>query len=95
MPLEGTDEEVEDWLLELSNWVSCRIQHLAALLPTSHPLGVVPVSGNILEELAAPPFILATGGCAVNGHSLMTQAGLYVSDVRVAVHDWVSASVLV
>ncbi|GAB2936501.1 hypothetical protein GCM10011328_03170 [Hafnia psychrotolerans] len=33
--------------------------------------------GITLEELAAQPFILATGGCVVNGKSLMKQSGLH------------------
>lgn len=48
-----------------------------------------------LEELAAQPFILATDGCTVNGQSLMKQAGLQLSDIRVTVRDWASACVLV
>ncbi|MER0784312.1 LysR family transcriptional regulator [Pseudomonas aeruginosa] len=107
--LEGTDEEVEDWLatgtVELGVVLNPAPGRAAAILgqdawvavlPTSHPLGRrASESGVTLEELAVQPFILATGGCAVNGQSLMTQAGLHLSDVRVTVRDWASACVLV
>lgn len=107
--LEGTDEEVEDWLaagtVELGVVLNPAPGRAAAVLgrdawvavlPTSHPLGRrASESGVTLEELAAQPFILATGGCAVNGQSLMEQAGLHLSDVRVTVRDWASACVLV
>lgn len=107
--LEGTDEEVEDWLaagtVELGvvlNPAPGRAEAVlgrdawVAVLPNSHPLGRrVSESGVTLEELAAQPFILATGGCAVNGQSLMEQAGLHLSDVRVTVRDWASACILV
>ncbi|GBO50017.1 LysR family transcriptional regulator [Pectobacterium versatile] len=107
--LEGTDEEVEEWLaadivelgvvlnpapdravvvLGQDTWV--------AVLPASHQMGRrTRERGVTLEELADQPFILATGGCAVNGKSLMEQAGLRVSDVRVTVRDWISACMLV
>ena len=66
------------------------------MLPANHPLGRrARESGVTLEELVAQPFVLATGGCAVNGQSLMEQAGLYLSDVRVTVRDWASACMLV
>lgn len=107
--LEGTDEEVEDWLaadtVELGvvlNPVPGRAEVVlgrdawVAVLPASHPLGRrASERGVTLAELATQPFILATGGCAVNGHSLVEQAGLHLSDVRVTVRDWASACVLV
>ncbi|VFR53401.1 LysR family transcriptional regulator STM2281 [plant metagenome] len=107
--LEGTDEEVEDWLatgtVELGVVLNPAPGRAAAVLgrdawmavlPTNHTLGRrASESGVTLEELAAQPFILATGGCAVNGQSLMEQAGLHLSDVRVTVRDWASACVLV
>lgn len=107
--IEGTDEEVEEWLaagtvdlgvvlnpgpgraaLQLGRdaWV--------AVLPVHHPLGRRASGlGLSLSELAAQPFILATGGCRVNGRSLVEQAGLELSEVRVTVRDWASACVLV
>jgi DNA-binding transcriptional LysR family regulator len=51
--------------------------------------------GVTLDEVAAQPFILATGGCAVNGQGLVEQAGLRLLDVRVTVRDWASACMLV
>lgn len=107
--LEGTDEEVEEWLatdtVELGVVLNPAPGRAAAVLgrdawvavlPAHHPLGRrASESGVTLEELAAQPFILATGGCAVNGQSLMEQAGLHLSDVRVTVRDWASACVLV
>lgn len=107
--LEGTDEEVEDWLaagtVELGVVLNPAPGRAAAVLgrdawvavlPAHHPLGRrASESGVTLEELAAQPFILATGGCAVNGQSLMEQASLHLSDVRVTVRDWASACVLV
>jgi DNA-binding transcriptional LysR family regulator len=39
--------------------------------------------------------ILATGGCAVHGQSLVGRAGLRLPDVRVTVRDWASACMLV
>ena len=107
--LEGTDEEVEDWLatgtVDLGvvlnpapSRAAAMLGHDAwvAVLPASHPLGRrASESGVTLEELAAQPFILATGGCAVNGQRLVEQAGLHLSDLRVTVRDWASACVLV
>ncbi|WP_028535960.1 LysR family transcriptional regulator [Paludibacterium yongneupense] len=107
--LEGTDEEVEDWLatdtVELGVVLNPAPGRAAAVLgcdawvaalPANHPLGRRASAGGVtLEELATQPFILATGGCAVNGQSLMEQADLHLSDVRVTVRDWASACVLV
>lgn len=107
--LEGTDEEVEEWLaagtVEVGVVLNPAPSRAAvvlgrdawvAVLPTGHPLGRrASERGVTLSELAAQPFILATGGCAVNGQSLMEQAALHLSDVRVTVRDWASACVLV
>lgn len=107
--LEGTDEEVEDWLatgtVELGVVLNPTPDRAAvilgrdawvAVLPASHQLGRrASERGVTLEELAAQPFILATGGCAVNGQSLMTQAGLHLTDLRVTVRDWTSACMLI
>lgn len=51
--------------------------------------------GITLKALADQPFVLATGGCVVNGKSLMEKAGLQLSDIRVTVRDWISACKLV
>lgn len=107
--LEGTDQEVEEWLAAdtvdlgvVMNPVPGRAEAIlgqdawVAVLPASHRQARYARSRGItLEELADQPFVLATGGCAVNGKSLMEQAGLQLSDVRVTVRDWISACLLV
>ena len=107
--LEGSDEEVEEWLaadtvelgvvmnpdpgradvvLGQDAWV--------AVLPAAHRLAHhARTYGITLKALADQPFILATGGCVVNGKSLMEMAGLQLSDIRVTVRDWISACKLV
>jgi DNA-binding transcriptional LysR family regulator len=107
--LEGTDEEVEEWLdagtVELGVVLNPAPGRAAAILgrdawvavlPSGHPLGRR-ASGNgvTLEEVAALPFILATGGCAEHGQGLVERAGLRLPDVRVTVRDWASACILV
>ncbi len=107
--LEGSDEEVESWLeadtVELGvvlNPAPGRAEVVlgrdewVAVLPAGHALARRASHGGVtLDELAAQPFILATGGCTVNGKSLVEQAGLHLSDVRVTVRDWISACMLV
>lgn len=107
--LEGTDEEVEDWLerdvIDLGVVLNpARGRHTMilgsdtwmALLPGAHPLGRrSSAQGVTLCELAAQPFILATGGCEVNGQSMTRMAGLELVDIRVTVRDWASACELV
>ncbi len=107
--LEGSDEEVEEWLaadtvelgvvmnpepgradvvLGQDAWVT--------VLPATHRLAHhARTCGITLKALADQPFILATGGCAVNGKSLMEKAGLQLVDIRVTVRDWISACKLV
>ncbi|MCK7415833.1 LysR family transcriptional regulator [Enterobacter cloacae] len=107
--LEGTDQEVEEWIAAdtvdlgvVMNPVPGRADAIlgqdawVAVLPASHRQARdARARGITLEELADQPFVLATGGCAVNGKSLMEQAGLRLSDVRVTVRDWISACLLV
>jgi len=107
--LEGTDEEVEEWLaadtVDLGVVLNPAPERdpvivgrdaWVAVMPVSHPLARRSAArGIVLDTLADQPFILATGGCSVNGKSLMEQAGLTLADVRVTVRDWMSASVLV
>ena len=65
-----------------------------AVLPSAHPLARA--GGSVaLADLAAQPFILATGGCRVNAQSLASDAGLALKDVRASVRDWASAYALV
>lgn len=107
--LEGTDEEVEEWLaadtVELGVVMNPAPGRTNVVLGQDTWVAVMPsghqqernsrACGITLEELAGQPFILATGGCVVNGKSLIEQAGLQLCDVRVKVRDWVSACMLV
>jgi len=107
--LEGTDEEVEEWLMAdtvdlgvVMNPLPGRSDFIlgkdewVAVLPAGHALARHDASRGItLEDLAGQAFVLATGGCAVNAKSLAEQAGLHLSDVRVTVRDWISACLLV
>lgn len=109
LALEGTDEEVEQWLdsdaIDLGVVLNPAPSRQAlilgrdawvALLPVAHPLARrATASGLALAELVAQPFILGTGGCAVNALSLARHAGLALADVRVTVRDWASACALV
>jgi DNA-binding transcriptional LysR family regulator len=75
-------------LLGRDNWV--------AVLPIGHALARRPGEASVsLAELAAQPFVLATGGCSVNARSLAADAGLQLLDVRVEVREWSSAFTLV
>lgn len=107
--LEGSDEEVEEWLAQgtvelgvVMNPNPGRAEVIlgrdvwVAVLPAHHHQAHKAKSHGIsLAELASQPFVLATGGCVVNGSSLMAQAGLTLSDIRVTVRDWLSACMLV
>ncbi|MHA6313845.1 LysR family transcriptional regulator [Pantoea sp. S-LA4] len=107
--LEGSDEEVEEWLtadlVELGvvmNPVPGRAEvvlgqdaWVAVMQASNLQARHLRADGITLEELAGQPFILATGGCAVNGKSLMEKAGLHLTDIRVTVRDWISACKLV
>ncbi|WP_370422818.1 LysR family transcriptional regulator (plasmid) [Pantoea vagans] len=104
--LEGTDEEVEEWLaadtVELGVVMNPTPGRADVILGRDAWVAVMPVSypqsgANVitLQALADQPFVLATGGCVVNGKSLIEQAGLQLSDVRIKVRDWISACMLV
>lgn len=107
--VEGSDEEVERWLESGAVEAGVVMNPAAerspltlgsdvwvAVLPQAHALTRRATERGIgLHELAAEPFILATGGCAVNGQRLMEEAGLQLRDVRITVRDWASACVLV
>ncbi|HHA2376734.1 MULTISPECIES: LysR family transcriptional regulator [Stenotrophomonas] len=107
--VEGTDEEVEQWLDSgavdvgvvmnpalARSPVALGSDAWVAVLAQTHPLGRRATERGIaLDELAAEPFILATGGCTVNGQRLMEDAGLHLADARITVRDWASACVLV
>ncbi len=64
-----------------------------AVLPMAHRLGRREAVS--LAELAAEPFVLATGGCHVHARTLAEAAGLSLADVRMEVRDWTSAIALV
>jgi len=107
--LEGSDEEVEAWLaadmVELGVVMNPDRGRADSVLGQDAWVAVMQASnllarhartdGITLAALADQPFILATGGCAVNGKSLMQKAGLQLSDIRVTVRDWISACKLV
>jgi len=107
--LEGSDEEVEAWLaadrVELGVVMNPDRGRADSVLGQDAWVAVMQASnllvrhartdGITLAALADQPFILATGGCAVNGKSLMEKAGLQLSDIRVTVRDWISACKLV
>ncbi|THB81959.1 LysR family transcriptional regulator, partial [Pantoea allii] len=104
--LEGTDEEVEEWLaadtVELGLVMNSAPGRADVILGQDAWVAVMPASypqsgpnGITLQELADQPFVLATGGCVVNGKSLIEQAGFQLSDVQVKVRDWISACLLV
>ena len=107
--LEGTDAEVETWLaedmIELGVVLNPAPEREAvivgrdawvALLPSNHPLSRrSSEQGVALSELAAEPFVLATGGCDVHARALAEDAGVTLSDIRVTVRDLLSAAVLV
>jgi DNA-binding transcriptional LysR family regulator len=107
--LEGTDEEVEEWLaedtIELGVVLNPAPERQAiiigrdawvAVVPVNHPLGRrSSEQGVALSELVDEPFVLATGGCSIHAQSLAGQAGLQLNDIRVTVRDLASAAVLV
>lgn len=104
--LEGTDEEVEAWLaadtVELGVVMNPAPGRADVILGEDAWVVVMPsrypqadANGITLQKLADQPFVLATGGCVVNGKSLIEQAGFQLSDVRVKVRDWISACMLV
>lgn len=106
--VEGSDEEVEGWLsraeVDLGVVLNPQPARAAielgqdrwmALMPAQHLLARRHRVAITAHELHQQPFILATGGCKVNGESLMHAAGLQLTDVRIRVRDWASAYALV
>lgn len=107
--LEASDDEVEAWLA--SNAIDLGVvmnpHPDRDAVPLGHDEWVIVASTLhhfaarregvriALEEMVREPFILATGGCSVNGRSLAADAGLSLTDVRVCVRDWLSAHALV
>lgn len=107
VPLEASDDEVEALLADGTVDVGVVLNaapdrqvcplgedEWMAVLPSAHPLARA--GGSVaLADLAAQPFILATGGCSVNAQSLAADAGVALADVRASVRDWSSAYALV
>ncbi|WP_110666765.1 LysR family transcriptional regulator [Salinicola halophilus] len=107
--LEGTDEEVEEWLdhqhIDFGVVLNPEPARHAivlgrdawvALLPTTHPLSRRSTRQGVdLSELVHEPFILATGGCSVHAQSLARSRSLELTDIRVSVQSWDSACALV
>ncbi|WP_129139204.1 LysR family transcriptional regulator [Modicisalibacter coralii] len=107
--LEGSDEEVESWLADRTIDLGVVLNPTpdrhplilgrdawVALIPTSHRLARrASAQGVELTELVTQPYIHASGGCHINGHSLAEARGLTFRDIRVTVRDWASACALV
>jgi DNA-binding transcriptional LysR family regulator len=107
--LEGTDEEVEQWLanssIDLGVVMNPCEKREALLLGRDSWVAAVPVTHHLarksssstvsLKELVDEPFILATGGCHVNGQSLVEREGLTIKDIKITVRDWVTAFALI
>lgn len=107
--LEGTDEEVEQWLsnnsIDLGVVMNPCHERGALLLGRDSWVAAVPATHDLarrssassvsLEELVDEPFVLATGGCHLNGQSLVEQEGLSLTDVKITVRDWASAFALI
>ncbi len=107
--LEGTDEEIEEWLA--ANTIDAGIvmnpsadrgalilgrDAWIAAVPTSHPIARRATASRVaLDELIDEPFVLATGGCHLHAQRLAEHAGLALSDVRMTVRDWSSAFALI
>ncbi|MFJ3487616.1 LysR family transcriptional regulator [Pseudomonas sp. NPDC090202] len=103
--VQGTDEEVEHWL-EVGS-VDVGVVMNPAADRDVVPLGQdrwVAVAGRqqriagsgdggqiALAEIVDQPFIVATGGCYLHGQTLVRDAGMRLSDVRMTVSDWASA----
>ncbi|WFS03115.1 LysR family transcriptional regulator [Rhizobium tumorigenes] len=104
--LETDDQEVMTWLEsgavdlgvilnppEDSDAIPIGQDAWVGILPVGHSLGRRDMVS--LAELAAEPFVLATGGCHVHARTLTEAAGLSLPDVRMEVRDWTSAIALV
>lgn len=106
VPLEASDSEIETLLAAGTVDVGVVLNPSArrgacplgeddwvAVLPASHPLARG--ASVALAQLAAQPFVLATGGCSVHAASVAADAGLALADVRATVMEWSSAYALV
>lgn len=106
IPLETDDREVELWLesgiIDLGVVLNPTSERDTVLIGEDAWVAVVPIWHDLAQykqlsllELTNEPFVLATGGCHVHAASIMADAGLSLSDVRIEVRDWVSAVALV
>lgn len=104
--LETDDREVEMWLeagsVDLGVVLNPAPDRSAVLIGQDEWVGVLPAGHRLarrgtlfLSELAAEPFVLATGGCHVHARTLAEATGFSLADVRMEVRDWASAIALV
>lgn len=104
--LETDDREVEVWLeagsVDLGVVLNPAPDRSAVLIGQDEWVGVLPAGHRLarrgtlfLSELAAEPFVLATGGCHVHARTLAEATGFSLADVRMEVRDWASAIALV
>ncbi|OKH86250.1 LysR family transcriptional regulator [Thalassospira sp. TSL5-1] len=104
--LESDDVEIENLLaaghVDLGVVLNPAPQDNALLLGQDEWLAIFPRSHHLarrqsvsLADLAGQPFVLATGGCHIHAQSLLADARLILSDIRIRVRDWNSAIALV
>jgi DNA-binding transcriptional LysR family regulator len=104
--LESDDSEIENLLaaghVDLGVVLNPAPEDNALLLGQDEWMAIFPRSHHLarrqsvsLADLAGQPFVLATGGCQIHAQSLLADAGLTLSDIRIRVRDWSSAIALV
>lgn len=104
--LEADDREVEDWLasgtIDLGVVLNPLPDRAVAILGRDAWVPLFPAGHRLARhrsvsfaELAAEPFVLATGGCDINAALLAREAGTVLSNVQVEVREWSSAFALV
>jgi DNA-binding transcriptional LysR family regulator len=104
--LESDDSEIENLLaaghVDLGVVLNPAPEDNALLLGQDEWMAIFPRSHYLarrknvsLADLAGQPFVLATGGCQIHAQSLLADAGLTLSDIRIRVRDWSSAIALV
>lgn len=104
--LETDDLEVETWLVagtvDLGVVLNAPPDVEAVPIGQDAWIAIMPASHHLARrttlsfaDLAAEPFVLATGGCHANARSLADAAGMRLTDIRMEVRDWISAIALV
>jgi DNA-binding transcriptional LysR family regulator len=107
--LHGTDEEVEHWLdsgsVDVGVVMNPSSERRAVMLGRDRWVLAAPLAQRIaghvagatvdLHAIVDQPFIVATGGCHLHGQTLVSQAGLRLSDIRMTVSDWSTAYALI